>query len=105
MRTWKMEAPPEIVAGIVMNVITSCSLRPARRARNPPMAWMPSCELPAIRITASLILDTFGAPSDDDAPAVALLIKGTLNYKKNFSGKVMTRLKTFQGDTVALSTY
>ena len=28
----------EIVDGIVMKVITSCSLRPASRARNPPMA-------------------------------------------------------------------
>ena len=26
---------------------------PASRARNPPMAWMPSCELPAMRMTAS----------------------------------------------------
>jgi len=32
--------------GIVMKVMTSCSLRPARRARKPPMAWIPSCELP-----------------------------------------------------------
>jgi len=30
MRTWKMEGPPEIVEGIVMNVMTSCSLRPAK---------------------------------------------------------------------------
>src|SRR5271170_5817223 len=53
MRTWKMEGPPEMVAGMVMNVMTSCSLRPASRARKPPMAWMPSWELPAMRITAS----------------------------------------------------
>jgi hypothetical protein len=29
------------------------------------MAWMPSCELPAMRITASLIPETFGAPPGD----------------------------------------
>src|SRR5580658_3588716 len=61
MRTWKMEGPPEIVEGMVMKVMTSCSLRPARRARKPPMAWMPSCELPAKRMTASDTLDTWGA--------------------------------------------
>src|SRR3978361_191169 len=55
-----MEAPPEMVAGIVMKVITSCSLRPARRARKPPMAWMPSCELPAMRMTASETWETRG---------------------------------------------
>ncbi len=26
------------------------------------MAWIPSCELPAIRMTASEIFETFGAP-------------------------------------------
>ena len=36
MRTWKMDGPPEIVAGIVMYVMTSCSLRPASRARKAP---------------------------------------------------------------------
>src|SRR3954469_9025468 len=35
--------------------MTSWSLRPARRARKAPALWMPSCELPASRITASLI--------------------------------------------------
>ena len=34
----KDRGPPEIVEGMVMNVMTSCSLRPARRARKPPMA-------------------------------------------------------------------
>ena len=53
MRTWKIDGPPEIVAGIVMNVMTSCSLRPASRARKPPMDWMPSWELPARRMTTS----------------------------------------------------
>ena len=33
----RMEGPPEIVAGMVMYVITSFSVRPASRARNPPM--------------------------------------------------------------------
>ena len=74
MRTWKMDGPPEMVAGIVMNVMTSCSLRPASRARNPPMAWMPSCELPAMRITASLIFETFGAPPGDDAVVIVSLM-------------------------------
>src|SRR6266700_6985586 len=44
-----------MVAGIVMYVITSCSLRPASRARKAPAVWIPSCELPARRMTASLI--------------------------------------------------
>src|SRR2546421_10186385 len=35
--------------------MTSCALRPARRARNAPALWMPSCESPARRMTASLI--------------------------------------------------
>jgi len=39
----KMEGPPEIVEGIVMNVMTSCSLH-----REAPEATMPGsiCELP-----------------------------------------------------------
>src|SRR5688572_1755010 len=36
--------------------MTSCALRPASRARNAPALWMPSCELPARRMTASLML-------------------------------------------------
>src|SRR5213082_1778071 len=35
--------------------MTSWSLRPASRARNAPAVWIPSCEFPARRITASLI--------------------------------------------------
>src|SRR5688572_10278926 len=62
MRTWKMEGPPEMVEGMVMKVMTSCSLRPARRARKPPMAWIPSWELPAKRMTASEILETLEPP-------------------------------------------
>jgi hypothetical protein len=57
-----------------MNVMTSCSLRPASRARKPPMTWMPSCELPAMRMTASLILETFGVPPDKDAVAFVSLM-------------------------------
>ena len=49
-----------MVAGMVINVITSCSLRPANWARKPPMDWMPSCELPAMRMTASVTFETFG---------------------------------------------
>src|SRR5579863_2546765 len=81
-----MEGPPEMVAGIVMNVMTSCSLRPASRARKPPIAWIPSCELPAMRMTASLIRDTLDAPSDDDAPAAILLIKEPWKLK-SYTGK------------------
>ena len=80
MRTWKMEGPPEMVEGMVMNVMTSCSLRPARRARKPPMAWMPSCELPAMRMTASLIFEIFGAPPDDGA-SVNCITHGTSKLK------------------------
>src|SRR5436190_11397067 len=76
MRTWKIDGPPEIVDGMVMKVMTSCSLRPARRAKKPPIAWMPSCEFPAIRITASETLDTLGLPSGA-AVKVALLIDTT----------------------------
>src|SRR6185503_12292694 len=77
MRTWKMDGPPEIVDGMVMNVMTSCSLRPASLARKPPIAWMPSCELPAMRITASDIFDTLGVPPDDCSVKVASLIENT----------------------------
>src|SRR5580692_3556454 len=35
--------------------MTSWSLRPASRARNAPAVWIPSCELPAKRMTASRI--------------------------------------------------
>jgi hypothetical protein len=34
---------------------------------------MPSCELPAMRITASLILETFGVPPGDAAVIVSLM--------------------------------
>src|SRR5712675_1929919 len=70
-----MEAPPEMVAGMVMNVMTSCSLRPASRARNPPMAWMPSWELPAMRMTTSLMDEIFLAPSDEAAPVIVSLME------------------------------
>src|SRR6266513_4810888 len=35
--------------------MTSWSLRPASRARKAPAVWIPSCEFPARRMTASLI--------------------------------------------------
>jgi len=69
-----MEGPPEIVDGMVMKVMTSCSLLPANRARKPPMACMPSWELPAIRMTASEIRETCGAPSLEGAAATESLM-------------------------------
>src|SRR5688572_654850 len=84
IRTWKMEGPPEIVDGMVMKVMTSCSLRPASRARNPPIAWMPSCELPASRMIASEILEVFLAESGCGGATIdASLIKSpAFFYKK-----------------------
>src|SRR5260221_5778701 len=67
-----MDGPPEMVDGMVIKVMTSCSLRPANRARNPPMAWIPSCELPAIRMTASETFDIFG-PLRDAVSVVSLM--------------------------------
>ena len=58
-----------------MKVMTSCSLRPASRAKKPPMAWMPSCEFPAIRMTASEIFETCGLPPDVGAVIVDSLMK------------------------------
>src|SRR5688572_10473526 len=81
MRTWKMDGPPEMVDGMVMKVMTSCSLRPARRARKPPIAWIPSWEFPAIRITASETLETLVLPSGA-AVKVALLIGTTIRPDK-----------------------
>ena len=52
-----MDAPPEMVDGIVIMVMTSRSLLPANRAKNPPMDWIPSWELPARRIVTSEILE------------------------------------------------
>src|SRR5208337_816142 len=69
-----MDGPPEMVAGMVIKVMTSCSLRPARRARKPPMAWMPSWEFPAKRITASEIFFGIGLPSATAVVEVASLI-------------------------------
>jgi hypothetical protein len=36
---------------------------------------MPSCELPAMRMTASLIFEILAAPFDDGAFAIASLMK------------------------------
>src|SRR5688572_14923490 len=78
MRTWKIDGPPEIVEGMVMKVMTSCSLRPAKRARKPPIAWIPSWEFPAIRITASETFETLVPPSGA-VVKVALLIGTTIS--------------------------
>ena len=64
-----------------MNVMTSCSLRPARRARKPPMAWMPSWELPAMRMIASEILEIFGDPPGVKAVDVVSLMKVSIQFR------------------------
>src|SRR5689334_12177734 len=87
MRTWKIDGPPEIVDGIVMNVMTSCSLRPARRARKPPIAWMPSCELPAMRMMASEILEIFGDPPAVPAVSVESLMKVSVQFRFQCKGE------------------
>src|ERR1035437_1216051 len=75
MRTWNIEGPPEMVEGIVMKVMTSWALRPASRARKPPIAWIPSWELPAMRITASEIFETLGAPASTRLVIIGSLMK------------------------------
>src|SRR6185295_9517492 len=70
-----MDGPPEMVEGMVMKVMTSCSLRPASRARKPPMAWMPSWELPAMRMTASGTVETRGPWPDEGTTADSLMEK------------------------------
>src|SRR6185295_362633 len=90
MRTWKMEGPPEIVEGIVMNVMTSCSLRPARRARKPPMAWMPSWELPAMRMIASEIFEIFGEPPAVPEAVVVSLMKVSIQFRFRVRAKEVT---------------
>src|ERR1044071_2780492 len=104
MRTWKMDGPPEIVDGIVMNVMTSCSLRPASRARKPPMAWMPSCELPAMRMTASEIFDTLGVPPDGCAVNVASLMKPQIKTRCLLQGEGTAEAHSAQ-TTIAYSGY
>src|SRR5512138_2633199 len=81
-----MDGPPEVVEGIVMKLMTSCSLRPASRARNPPMAWMPSCELPAIRITASLTVEILGLPLDWAAGEGVLMANISIQFFSSDSG-------------------
>jgi hypothetical protein len=51
------------------------------------MTWMPSCELPAMRMTASLILETFGVPPDNASVAFVLLMNLKVN---NFRGAKQT---------------
>ena len=64
-----------------MNVMTSCSLRPASRARKPPMAWMPSCELPAMRMTASETFEMGELPPEVVAVKVDSLMECALNVQ------------------------
>jgi hypothetical protein len=64
---------------MVMNVMTSCSLLPASRARNPPIDCIPSCEFPAIRMTASEILEIFRPPPDEPVTKLASLIGNLSN--------------------------
>jgi hypothetical protein len=61
------------------------------------MTWMPSCELPAMRMTASLIFETFGVPPDNAAVAFVSL----MDFKIN--SLMVRRLKTNQRDAIALS--
>src|SRR5690349_19379958 len=99
-----MEGPPEIVAGIVMNVMTSCSLRPASRAKNPPMAWMPSCEFPAMRMTASETLEIFG----EEPPAVGAVDVWSLMKMvsaSNSSEPCKAHTEDNQQNAVALTQY
>jgi hypothetical protein len=92
-----MEGPPEMVEGMVMKVMTSCSLRPAKRARKPPMAWIPSWELPAIRMIASEILDIFGEPPLVAAAEVESLMRvSKIQFRFHCKGETETG-----GDTVA----
>ena len=85
MRTWKIDGPPEIVDGIVMYVMTSWSERPARRARNPPIVWMPSCELPARRMTTSLTERRL-AETPESAPGVWVETGKTILGRDNAAG-------------------
>src|SRR5258706_4459330 len=79
-----MEGRPEMVEGMVMKVMPYCSLRPARRAGKPPMAWMPSWELPAMRMTASEILDTLGpAPGAEMVDSLMTDLLQTVHTDKN----------------------
>src|ERR1051326_1487987 len=98
MRTWKIEGPPEIVDGMVMNVMTSCSLRPASRARNPPIAWIPSWEFPAMRITASEILETFGGVAAAWGDTVASLMNQSI--KNSHAQREILALKTSQHEQI-----
>lgn len=62
-------------------VMTSWSERPARRARKPSTAWIPSCELPASRMTTS------GMEVADDAFASVVGRRGGIRADHNGVGK------------------
>src|SRR5215831_14314761 len=66
--------------------MTSCSLRPARRARNAPAVWIPSCEFPASRITASRMLSGRKSARSPLGAAVCTAV----------SGRSLTGLETYQ---------
>jgi hypothetical protein len=74
-----MDGPPEMVEGMVIIVMTSCSLRPARRARKPPMDWIPSWELPAMRMTASEMRDDW-EPLPVSSPVAADWLIEKMDY-------------------------
>src|SRR5260370_42557349 len=100
-----MQGPPEMVEGMVMKVMTSCSLRPAKRARKPPMAWMPSWELPAMRIMASETLETLGYPPEGCVVSVASLMKYQfLSSLKCAKVRHRLKVKDSARNTVAPST-
>src|ERR1700730_5658257 len=69
--------------------MTSWSLRPARRASIAPAVWMPSCELPARRMTASRMfcgrrsaLPTVGVDAEADSDRTeGVLTKDLWKYR------------------------
>src|SRR6267154_1632636 len=74
--------------------MTSLAVRPANRARKPPMAWIPSCEFPANRITASWILR---APGGRWPP-------GAAEESATFSSIIFVSLKDYPSAEVAPET-
>src|ERR1051325_2584391 len=59
MRTWKIDGPPEIVDGIVMNVMTSCSLRPARRMTASEIGRAVPLPPAGVAVAVVLLIDSF----------------------------------------------
>jgi len=74
-----MEGPPEIVGDghEGHDLLLGAAGQPGQE---PPIAWMPSCELPAIRITASGMREVGTAPPVREAVTDGSLMKfETLN--------------------------